>query len=307
MRITVFAPAKLNLYLKVLGRRPDGFHALDSLFHVIGLADTLTIEERPAGVDFSCSNPALAGPDNLAARAAAIMIREAGGGGVRLHLDKRIPAGAGLGGGSSDAAAVLTGLNRLWRLGLAPERLAALGAELGSDVPFFVYGGCARVTGRGEVIQPLTDPLDGWCVLIHPGCHLDTGRVFRAWAAETGGHVLTEGLPEPIITTADATCRDRAWAELGNDLQGAACRLAPEIGLALDALRKAGGARARMSGSGSAVFCITADHASAAAIGQRLQVPDRWRVWVVPLVCDPALSGEPTAGQACDHWGVDKR
>src|SRR5947208_3153678 len=163
--VRVWAPAKVNLHLEVLGRRPDGYHELATLMVAVSLHDTLDLRDEPAGaVRLSCDQPDLsAGPDNLVCRAAELVRRRAGhAGGVGITLRKRIPLAAGLAGGSSDAAATLAGLNRLWRLGWSNAELARLGAELGSDVAFFFATPAAWCTGRGERVEPLTlgRPLD---------------------------------------------------------------------------------------------------------------------------------------------------
>ncbi len=153
--VRLLAPAKVNLTLEVLGKRTDGYHDLASILVAVDLADELTLRDADE-IGLVCDVPELGGPKNLAHQAAA-RLREAAGisGGVRISLSKKIPAAAGLGGGSSDAAAVLIGLNRLWKLGMSAPDLTPIAAELGSDVPFFLYGGTAMVQGRGEVVRPL--------------------------------------------------------------------------------------------------------------------------------------------------------
>ena len=150
------APAKLNLFLEVTGKRPDGFHALESVFQTISLYDDITISLKDSrGVDFSCRPESLQTPDNLAVKAAEAFFTATGlQAGVHISLEKGIPAQAGLGGGSSDAAAVLKGLNDLFDRPLDKSALLTLGASLGSDVPFFICGGTALVTGRGEFVEP---------------------------------------------------------------------------------------------------------------------------------------------------------
>ena len=161
MTLRLRAPAKLNLYLRVLGKRPDGYHEIETLFERIDLADELTIEPHPDQLLLTCDAPELScGEDNLILKAARLL-QQVGGThqGARLHLIKRIPIAAGLGGGSSDAAATLLGLNRLWGLGLTPSRLRELGASLGSDVPFFLADAPWAIgRGRGEVCEPLDLP-----------------------------------------------------------------------------------------------------------------------------------------------------
>jgi 4-diphosphocytidyl-2-C-methyl-D-erythritol kinase len=263
------------------------------VFHTIGLCDRLTLEDAPEGVHLTCTEPDLDGPDNLAARAARRMaeryeVRR----GVRIHLEKAIPAGAGLGGGSSDAAAVVTGLNRLWGLERPIPELAELGAGLGSDVPFFVHvgpeGGAARVEGRGERVTPLEPLPDTWCLLVHPGVTVSTARVFAAHAAEKGGQALTPPPAASIIRPAPTGIgagvpAPQEPALQDNDLEAAACRVAPEIADALDALRAAGGEGVRMTGSGAAVFCLASSRSALARIQERLKPAPRWKVWLVPL------------------------
>ena len=166
--LTVEAHAKVNLTLEVLGRREDGYHDIASVMQTIDLHDTLTLEAEDS-ISLECETPGLNSPDNLVLRAANLL-RETSGlkGGVRIGLRKRVPVAAGLGGGSSDAAATLVGLNRLWKIGLSIEDLAAIAAQLGSDVPFFLFGGTAVVYGRGDRVRVLPKPDLPWMVLLAP-------------------------------------------------------------------------------------------------------------------------------------------
>lgn len=164
MALELLAPAKLNLVFEVLGRRPDGYHEVATVMHTLDLADSVRLEEAPS-IELSLAGDQLLGvplegPRNLAFRAARALAEESGRGdlGVTITIEKRVPAGLGLGGGSSDAAAVLRGLDRLWRLGLPPERLSLVASRVGSDVAFFLAGGSALATGRGEVVEALPDP-----------------------------------------------------------------------------------------------------------------------------------------------------
>lgn len=293
--LTLVAPAKINLYLRVLGRRADGYHDLDSVFHTVGLADDVGLEAAPRGVELTCSDKDLEGTDNLAARAARALLdhlaatgHPAAGRGVRIHLAKRIPPGAGLGGGSSDAAAVLRGLNALWELGLPAQTLAEIGAGVGSDVPFFVYGGAARVQGRGERVTPVAPLAHTWCLLVHPGVAVSTPAVYAAWDRARGASGLTARAGAPIMGPAPegAEAGADAPAERSapvNDLEAAACQVAPEIGKALAALRQAGGREARMTGSGAAVFCLAGSRAELEETQGRLYPSPRWNLWIVPL------------------------
>ena len=163
------AYAKINLALEVLGRRDDGYHEVSTVLHAVGLADHLTFEESE-GLSLECDDPAIAGEDNLVLGAARLLQQAAGSGrGTSIRLQKGIPVAAGLGGGSSDAAVTLLALNRLWDIGMPPDELMALGATLGSDVPFFLQSnGCALATGRGERVAPLPAVQGWWTVALRP-------------------------------------------------------------------------------------------------------------------------------------------
>jgi 4-diphosphocytidyl-2-C-methyl-D-erythritol kinase len=306
--LTLAAPAKINLHLRVLGRRPDGYHDLDSVFHAVGLADEVRLEDAPGDFWLTCSDRSLEGPENLCLKAARALRdhlsargHPAAGRGARIYLEKRIPPGAGLGGGSSDAAAVLKGLNTLWGLGFPREELAGIGAEVGSDVPFCVYGGAARVEGRGERVTPIPPRTGTWCLLAHPGFPVSTAAVYAAWdraEGASGAPGLTARAGAPIMGPAPEGAEAEPGSDPGartpaaplppvvayvNDLEGAACQVAPEIGTALAALRQAGGREARMTGSGSTVFCLAGSRAQLEETRRRLHPPPQWNLWIVPL------------------------
>ena len=236
--------AKVNRSLLVLGKRPDGFHELDTLFQTIDLSDELHFEEDDR-VTLSVAGGAIpADGTNLVLRAARALSERAGTArGARLRLVKRIPVGAGLGGGSADAAAALLGLNALWGLGLTPEELRPVAASVGSDVAFFLFGGRARGTGRGERIEPLPDAPDESLVLLFPPFGMPTPDVYRALDAPP--------LPAPPRRgPVGEAPSDR------NDLETAAERLRPELAALRASLQAAGAASARLSGSGSTVFGV---------------------------------------------------
>lgn len=190
-RLTLAAPAKINLWLRIFGRRPDGFHDLETRMLALELADEVTLEHLPQGapgtVVFSCSDPSLPVDDsNLARRAVTLLAEQQGRPlpAVRVHLEKRIPHGAGLGGGSSDAAAVLRGLNDLLQLGLSLETLSHLAARLGSDVPFFLIGGAADCTGWGEIVTPVSGFTPRCPVLlVKPPFPVPTPWAYQQWQA----------------------------------------------------------------------------------------------------------------------------
>lgn len=259
--IALEAFAKVNRSLVVLGRRLDGYHEIDTLFQTIDLSDNLRLDEDER-LMLSIAGSTLHSDDsNLVLRAARALSERAGGDrGARLHLSKKIPVGAGLGGGSADAAATLLGLNALWRLGLTAEELRPVAALVGSDVPFFLFGGLARGTGRGERIETLPDPPDESLVLLLPTFGMATAEVYRALDAGP--------VPNPLPPRADSSAMpDR------NDLEAAAERLRPELSSLRSALVSHGAVSARLSGSGSTVYGLFRSepeaHAAAAALGRR--------------------------------------
>lgn len=269
MRLAAEAFAKVNRSLVVLGKRPDGYHELETVFQAVGLTDRLVFEESDA-LTLRVDDPSVpAGPENLVLRAARVLAEAAG---VRaraaIELEKRIPAGGGLGGGSSDAAVTLLGLNALWGLGLSVERLAELGAAIGSDVPFFLFGGTARGSGRGERIEPLPDLPPRGVVLVMPPFPVATPDVFRSLgAADWDGRPGVAGGGVP----------DR------NDLEPAAESLFPQLGAVREALVSVGAEQARLSGSGSTVFGLFPDLGAASEASRRLEgLPVGSAVRVVP-------------------------
>jgi 4-diphosphocytidyl-2-C-methyl-D-erythritol kinase len=238
--LVVPAPAKVNLFLHVTGRREDGYHLLESLFALVDLADTVTLVRRDDGAIVRAREvPGVAEQADLAVRA-AFALRDATGAalGASIAVDKRIPMGGGLGGGSSDAASVLLGLNRLWALGLSRAELAGIGVTLGADVPFFVHGANAIVRGIGEVIAPVSLPRQ-WLALALPAVPVPTASIFAA--------------PELTRSTPSAKINVFSVGYGRNDLEPVAAARHPEVAVALAALGRAAG-NARMSGSGSSVF-----------------------------------------------------
>lgn len=266
--VRVWTPAKVNLFLEVQARRPDGYHELATLMTAVSLYDTLEFKEEPGGATtLHCDHPSLStGPDNLICRSVELVRRHSGrSDGVDIRLWKRIPMMAGLAGGSSDAAATLAGLNRLWRLGWDRERLARLGAELGSDVAFFFAGSAAWCTGRGERIEPLRlgRPLD--FVLVSPPVGLSTADVFRGvtvpaepWAGDDVRRAAEEGNVRELGRL------------LHNRLQPAAERLCPAVSGLLARLAGLGPVGQLMTGSGSTVFALCRDPAEALILARAL-------------------------------------
>ncbi len=281
------APAKVNLFLHVVGRRADGYHLLQSVFVPIDWADTLHIERRADGrlqrQDLSTPLPA----DDLCLRAARALQQASGSSlGADIHIDKRVPAGAGLGGGSSDAATTLLALNRLWGLNWPRARLAAIGLTLGADVPFFVRGQAAFVEGVGERITPLALPRL-WLAVVKPAAALGTAQIF-------GSPDLERATPPVILADflASITLTESASAGFGrNDLQAVAVAECEEVGQAADWLQARFG-NSRMSGSGSAVFARAGTGDRPLATWDEDQLPARW----VGRMCR-SLAVHPLA-----HW-----
>jgi 4-diphosphocytidyl-2-C-methyl-D-erythritol kinase len=266
--VVVRAPAKVNLFLEVLARRPDGYHEIATLMAAVSLYDTLEFKEEPTGaVHLSCDAPELStGPDNLVTKAAALLRQRTGCAlGAAVRLTKLIPVAAGLAGGSTDCAAALEGLNRLWRLGLSRDELAKLGGELGSDVPFFFHTPAAWCTGRGEVVTPLRlgRPLD--LVIAKPAAGLPTAEVYR--------NVTVPAVPETgedIRRAAVEGDVEEVGRRLFNRLQGSAERLRPEVGAVLGRLRALGPAGQVMSGSGTSLFAVCRDSGEAVRVARAL-------------------------------------
>jgi 4-diphosphocytidyl-2-C-methyl-D-erythritol kinase len=254
---TVFAPAyaKVNLTLAALGRREDGYHRLASVMQTISLHDTLRISvgaDQAAGVHFTCDDAALATPDNLVARAAMLLRDEVGRRelAASIELHKEVPAQGGLGGGSSDAAATLVALNLRWGLRVSMSRLEALAAQLGSDVPYLLHGGTARIEGRGEIVEPLPDVEPLWVVLVRPSVGVSTATVFRALTpADYGAPDDTE-----MVMKAIWAGQPLPFDRLTNTLESAAMRMYPEVQRVRDLMLGFGAPFVIMSGSGPSLF-----------------------------------------------------
>ena len=276
------APAKLNLYLRVLAERPDGYHEIETLFERIDLADELACR-ADATLSLTCSDPTLScGEDNLVLRAARLLQQDTSTRqGAAIHLLKRIPIAAGLGGASSDAASTLVGLNRLWDLGVPTARLAELGAAVGSDVPFFLQPEEFAIgRGRGERCEPLTAPALAH-VLVIPEERLSTAEVYA-------GTQLRLTAPAPSITIVQHALRNGSLCELAeglwNDLEPEAIRRCPVIVTIHARLRDLGCLGARMSGSGTAVFGLCRDPGHAEEVARQLRCQPGHAGWRVEVV-----------------------
>jgi 4-diphosphocytidyl-2-C-methyl-D-erythritol kinase len=252
--LTLKAYAKVNLVLEVLARRGDGFHEIASIMQTVGLHDVLTFEAADE-MEFSCSVPALQAGDNLVWKAIRAL-REATGEttAARISLEKNIPPDAGLGGGSSDAAAALKGLNRLWGLGLTAENLAEIAAGVGSDVPFFIYGGSCLVQGRGEKITPLPDMQGAWFILLNPGIAVPVKKTAALYALVKPVHYSRGGL-----AAAAASLLKEGKTLVGkcyNTFDTVAAGAYSGMQRYREALDKAGAREVHLAGSGPFLFSL---------------------------------------------------
>ena len=294
-RIERQAPAKINLFLRVLGQRDDGYHDLDSVFVPLDLCDTVQIALASSNqLEVRCEGaPDLDGEHNLIYRALS-SLREALGGaapGFRVRVKKRIPVAAGLGGGSSDAAAALLGAQALLGAPLPRERLFALGAEVGADVPFFLAGpGPAWVRGKGERVEPVTDLPVLPLVLISPAAAVSTAEVFRVW----------DELPAMSLTKPAANGTKprffesvaRVAAMVHNDLECVTAKRVPEVATSLAGLRAAGAIAAAMSGSGPSVFGLFESASAAKAASREMTSGPDCLVQVVTGLGRSGLNGQ---------------
>ncbi|MBI1892435.1 MAG: 4-(cytidine 5'-diphospho)-2-C-methyl-D-erythritol kinase [Burkholderiales bacterium] len=262
------APAKLNLFLHVTGRRADGFHLLQTVFQLLDYGDLLHFETREDGIIRRTTEVQGIPEDaDLIVRAARLLQQALGdkglSKGINISIEKRLPMGGGLGGGSSDAATTLIALNHLWRAGLNRAQLMELSLRLGADVPFFILGSNAFAEGVGEILTPLDTP-HGWFVVIEPGVIVPTPLIFSS--------------PDLTRNTKPITISDFSAAPLGfgkNDLQVVAAKLFPPVAQAIEWLNQYG--EARMTGSGACVFCRF-DHEPEADKALKA-VPAHWQAW----------------------------
>ena len=272
MTVVVRAPAKINLHLRVLERRPDGFHDVRTVLQSLALHDTLSLRRRPGPLTIGCRTPQVpAGRANLVWTAASALWEALGRrgepAGAGVVIRKRIPAAAGLAGGSSDAAAALRGLCRVWQASPAAAWLRGVAAEIGSDVPYFLAGGAALARGRGEQIRRLPDLEPLWVVLARPAFGIATADAYR-WLDEDRGEL---GAPPGPVGMPPGW--RRTWRGLVNDLQPGVARRHPDLALMVERLRRSGALLAAMTGSGSVVYGLyrqpAAAHAARMAVRRR--------------------------------------
>ncbi|MBI4584017.1 MAG: 4-(cytidine 5'-diphospho)-2-C-methyl-D-erythritol kinase [Planctomycetes bacterium] len=295
--LRVQAPAKINLYLEILGLRPDNYHEIDTVLQAVSLYDTIEFRRRPGGeaVELAVEGqPALSGgADNLICRA-ALLLRErarilgrAGScTGLSIRLEKRIPMGGGMGGGSSDAAAALLALNRLWKLSLPRQDLQPLAAVLGSDVAFFLEGGTARCTGRGEIVTPLADPLRRHYVLVTPAVEVPTAMIYQQLRqrrqqgigltasqaiATMNFKLFLESLMEGQKTSRSGEHREVSLAPWFNRLQEVAFDGFPSLRDVYQLLEEEPFIKVQLTGSGSTLFGVCVDQGMAEDLAARLK------------------------------------
>ncbi|OXM82610.1 4-(cytidine 5'-diphospho)-2-C-methyl-D-erythritol kinase [Paenibacillus rigui] len=266
MKVFEKAPAKINLSLDVLRKREDGYHEVEMVMTMVDLADRIEMQELPRDTIIISSQAGYIPLDekNLAFQAARLIkdrydVKQ----GVYIHLDKKIPVAAGLAGGSSDAAATLRGLNRLWKLGIPVEELQRLGAELGSDVPFCVTGGTAIATGRGEKLEAIEAPPQCWVILAKPPINVSTSEIYgKLRAAGIQHHPSTSAIVEAIRQKRFDWLCDR----LGNVLEEVTLELYPEVRQLKECMVRLGADGVLMSGSGPTVFGLVSKEAKVARI-----------------------------------------
>ena len=297
-RLKVFSPAKINLYLRILGKRPDGYHELETVMLPLEFGDEITLQSGNTGLTLECDHPNLPTDDsNIALRAARLLAehfdRDAG---ARITLLKQTPLAAGLGGGSSNAAAVLTGLNRLWNLNVSSEELHGLAARLGSDVNFFMAGGAALCSGRGERIEPITCNFAGTILLVNPSFGISTKWAYEHWAKTAAESRLTGKFPEVSLLLRALAEGDLASVAqcLFNSLEVPSIRKFPVLGLIKKSMCENGAAGALMSGSGATVFGLFANKASAEQSARQIREqfgPSMWTA-ITRFAEMPPLSGK---------------
>lgn len=270
--LKAYAPAKINLILRVLGKRRDGFHEIFSLIQRVSLFDTLyfkTISIPKIELKTNCSFLPT-DKSNLIYEAAHLFLKEVHNNfGIGIYLIKRIPLSSGLGGGSSDAATTLLCLNNLFGHPFSKRRLLEMAAFLGSDVPFFIFKSTAIVTGKGEKVRPLDLELPFWYLILCPTIKVSTSEVYSSWKLTKGGNKTKIPKREQILEC------------LENDLEDFAIYSFPEIGLAKGMLEEVGAKKVVMTGSGGAVFGVFLTKKEAYSAREKLDLPKGWKVFLV--------------------------
>lgn len=282
---TATAPAKINLTLDILGKREDGFHELRSLVIGVALGDVVRCGLHDhAGIELSCADPDLATRENLAYQAAMALARNVGREpALGIEIEKHIPVGGGLGGGSSDAATTLKLCNRLWNLGFTPKELAAIGAAIGSDVPLFFSLPAAVMTGRGGQVKQVEMLWSGWVLLVHTGVFVPTVEVYRKWDASDTAR-LPRGTDAAIVRASTAL---EIAPLLSNHLEPAVFRVAPAVKRVFDELNSAGVGPMRVTGAGSTLYRLFDKDQKKAAHQAARNIEDIFRDVTTAVVAAP--------------------
>ena len=284
MKFSLPSFAKINWTLRILGKRDDGFHELCTVFQTVSLHDTITFEESDR-LEFTCDDPSIPTDDsNLIVRAAKELqssIPSLAGKGAKVHLQKRIPSPGGLGGGSSNAAVTIEGLLRLWKV-IATSVDVTIASKLGADVPFFIYGGTALGTGRGDDIELITDRDEKYMLIVTPDINISTASVFQSLGAPT--------LTRDDFVRNLTVCRNEAeyfstrQLTSSNDLEGSVFAMHPEVGRVKATLLELGAISAAMSGSGASVFAVFDNRETRQTALDALDVERDWRKFAVATV-----------------------
>lgn len=279
-KLKIAAPAKINLFLEILGKRPDGYHEIETVMQGISLYDYISMEDYNKDIEFTCSNPNLSvGEDNLVLKAVRIFQKESRiSRGVKIHLEKGIPVGAGLGGGSSDAVATLFGLNKLWQVGYDEKKLVSLAEKLGSDTPFFVFGNTAICKGRGELVTPYALPVPYNYIIIYPRFEVSTATVYKNFKI-----VLTKNLKDVsfLLQALASGNPERLGASLYNRLEDVVFSLYPNIEKIKKTLAKFDFCGTLLSGSGSALYGLCKGERDSKEIERQIKMLDVGDVFVV--------------------------
>lgn len=286
--ITLKAPAKINWRLSITGLRENGYHDLQMIMLPLALADevTLSINEGSSGVTMNCSDVDLPTDGRNLCVKAAVKILEAAGSltPISIFLDKRVPSGAGLGGGSSDAAAVLVGLNRLLQLGMSREKLAEIGVSIGADVPFFLYRQPAIAEGIGEKITIIQEFPHIWIVLVNPAFEVPTPWAYKQWDLQLTAPNQHVSLPRSFRGL------DEAFLVMENDLETVVQRHHPEVSHMKERLKEAGARRCMMTGSGPTVFGVFESQESSERAAECLRSKNvNWKVFATKVTYDQVV------------------
>jgi 4-diphosphocytidyl-2-C-methyl-D-erythritol kinase len=276
----ILSPAKINLFLQITGKRPDGYHDLVSLMYCVGLYDTVSLTFGVKETSVSCCHPDIPEDEtNLAFAAASLFLNTLNiNQGVKISIEKQIPVGAGLGGGSSNAAAVFLGLNRHYGYPFSPEKLISMGRSIGADVPFFIFRKPAIVTGIGDKLKAYQGIESFKILLVFPGFSISTAKVYKN---------LNLGLTNCKKKLRSFLLNEQGFdprCHLCNDLESTAASMYPDIFKAKEALLRHGALGALMSGSGSVVFGLFSDSDTALKANNALAENDKWQLYLVDMM-----------------------